>query len=63
VEVLLEKSHPDDDTAWIGRSRSLAPEVDGAVLIANAASDTKAGDFVKVRYTRQLEYDMEAVIG
>lgn len=62
AEVLLEKSAPDCDTVWQGRSRRLAPEVDGAVIVASAGPKAKTGDFVKVRYTWQLEYDMQAVV-
>ena len=59
TEVLLERK--TGNNIWVGRARRSAPEVDGIVLIEQIPADRQAGDFVKVRYTAQQEYDMLAV--
>ena len=59
TEVLLERK--TGNNIWVGRARRSAPEVDGVVLIEQIPADRQAGDFVKVRYTAQQEYDMLAV--
>lgn len=59
VEVLLERRQPDS-TAWIARGRRSAPEVDGVVLVENVPAESKPGDFIRVRYTGQSDYDMTA---
>ena len=59
TEVLLERA--DQETGCVlGRSRRHAPEVDGDILVEGAKAED-IGNFVKVRYTEQLEYDMKAV--
>lgn len=60
MEVLLERKEPDGNT-WISRSRRSAPEVDGVVLVENVPAESKPGDFIRVKYTGQSEYDMTAV--
>ncbi len=54
LEVLIEDQQ---NGAYLGRTQSDAPEVDGLVYVK---SDKKlsAGDFVKVRITDTLEYDL-----
>jgi ribosomal protein S12 methylthiotransferase len=46
----------------VGRTRGHAPEVDGAVLIdsrrANGAQGIRPGDFVEVKITQALDYDL-----
>lgn len=59
TEVLLERKDPGNNI-WVGRARRSAPEVDGIVFVENLPADTLAGEFVKVRYTAQQEYDMVA---
>jgi tRNA A37 methylthiotransferase MiaB len=56
AEVLLERTCEDLD-----RSRAQAPEADGVTLVEKVSADKGAGDFVIVRYTAQLDYDMKAV--
>lgn len=60
-EVLLERPLPKGRGIWSGRSRRQAPEVDGEIFIHDVPSENKAGDFVKVRYTEQADYDIKAV--
>lgn len=54
VEVLIEGS--DGPNAY-GRSYAEAPDVDGKVILTNAAN-LPAGSFVSARLTRAEEYDM-----
>ena len=60
AEVLLEKKAPGNNM-WISRAKRNAPEVDGVVFAERLTGHGKPGDFVKVRYTAQDEYDMTAV--
>ena len=62
TEVLLEKPGSRRHDPWQGRSGRLAPEVDGMILVSDSPHGAKVGDFVKVRYTRQAEYDMRATV-
>ena len=59
AEVLLEA--PLESGMWRARSRRLAPEVDGMVLVKKVTSRSKPGDLIQVRYTAAEDYDMEAV--
>ena len=53
----LEPALPGKPMAYLGRSQYDAPEVDGAVYV-NSSKKLRAGDFVKVRITDTLEYDL-----
>lgn len=59
-EVLLERRSPNEDTLWQARSRREAPEVDGIVWVDKVTPRARPGEFVKVRYTQALDYDMMA---
>ncbi len=54
LPVLIEHK---EDGAYIGRSEYDAPEVDGIVYV-NSGKPLKAGEFVKVKITDTLEYDL-----
>lgn len=54
MEVLIDEV---EDGAYIGRSQFDAPEVDGTVNVRSKKL-LKAGDFVKVKITDTLEYDL-----
>jgi len=54
IPVLIEEK---ENGAYIGRSENDAPEVDGVVYV-NSDKALKAGEFVKVRITDTLEYDL-----
>jgi ribosomal protein S12 methylthiotransferase len=58
VRVLIEEER---DGACIGRSQADAPEVDGLVYV-NSRRLLKAGEFVEVRITHTLEYDLAGEI-
>ncbi len=60
AEVLLEA--PLERGKWRARSRGLAPEVDGIVVVKKVSSGAQPGAIVKVRYTAAADYDMEAVV-
>lgn len=55
-EILLEA--PQTKRFWRGRSRGLAPEIDGTVLVSGVPRNTKPGTFIPVRYTAVKNYDM-----
>jgi ribosomal protein S12 methylthiotransferase len=54
IEVLVDEKRKD---CYLGRSQYDAPEVDGLVFI-NSKRKLRLGDFVKVRITDTLEYDL-----
>jgi len=56
LEVLIE-GKVTDDNAYIGRSYMDAPNVDGYIFI-NTKEELMSGDFVFVKITGALEYDL-----
>lgn len=54
INVLIEEKQ---DSAYIGRSQADAPEVDGVVYVQTKQA-LKAGEFVRVKITDSLEYDL-----
>jgi ribosomal protein S12 methylthiotransferase len=54
IDVLVEERERD---YFLGRSQHDAPEVDGLIYI-NPKDELKPGDFVKVKITDTLEYDL-----
>ncbi|MFA4889466.1 MAG: MiaB/RimO family radical SAM methylthiotransferase [Candidatus Omnitrophota bacterium] len=54
IEVLIEEK---SDGCFLGRSQYDAPEVDGQVFVKSARKLTP-GDFLKVKITDTLEYDL-----
>ncbi len=54
LEVLIEEKQKDG--YYIGRSQYDAPEVDGVVYVKE--KEAKPGDFLKVKITDTLEYDL-----
>lgn len=59
-ELLLEAPADKRGRAWTGRTRRLAPEVDGVVRVKRVPDDARPGDFLRIRYTGSLDYDMLA---
>ncbi len=56
IEVLIDEQDANDSRLFIGRSEGDAPEVDGQVYVRSKG--VRVGDFVKVRITDTLEYDL-----
>ncbi len=56
LQVLIEGKLADEN-AYIGRSYMDAPNVDGYVFV-NTMEELLSGDFVKVKITGALEYDL-----
>lgn len=56
LEVMIEGYLPEE-AAYVGRSRADAPDVDGYVFI-NTGEALETGDFVNVRISGALEYDL-----
>ncbi len=56
LDVLIDEKDENSKDTYIGRTEGDAPEVDGEVFVK--AKDIKPGDFVKVRITDTLEYDL-----
>jgi ribosomal protein S12 methylthiotransferase len=54
--VLVEGYCPETDLLLVGRTRGMAPEVDGRVLINRGFA--RAGDIVPVRMTEAHPYDL-----
>jgi ribosomal protein S12 methylthiotransferase len=63
LKILVEER--EDEALWSGRTEYDAPEIDNAVIFS-AGADVKPGDFVKVRVTDAMDYDiigeMEGII-
>ena len=56
LEVMIEGYLPEEH-AYVGRSRADAPDVDGYVFV-NTGEALETGDFVSVRISGALEYDL-----
>ncbi len=56
VEVLVEGYSEETELLLQGRTSQQAPEIDGVVLINDGQA--KIGEFVKVRVTESMEYDL-----
>jgi ribosomal protein S12 methylthiotransferase len=54
LEVLIDEK---DDKGFVGRTAFDAPEVDGNVYVRSDKA-LKPGDFIKVKITDTLEYDL-----
>ena len=60
ADILLERRHPEHDNTIVGRSARQAPEVDSVTLVQGVPADGGPGDFVRVKYTEERDYDMTA---
>lgn len=56
VEVLIDEKDESAGDSYLGRTQGDAPEVDGQVFVKGHG--LKPGDFVNVRITDTLEYDL-----
>jgi len=56
VEVLIDEKDGNSEDIYIGRTQGDAPEVDGEVFVKG--KDLSPGDFVNVKITDTLEYDL-----
>lgn len=56
VEVLVDERDPNDPDLFLARTARDAPEVDGQVFVQS--KNAKVGEFLKVRITDTLEYDL-----
>ncbi|MBL7670154.1 MAG: 30S ribosomal protein S12 methylthiotransferase RimO [Bdellovibrionaceae bacterium] len=56
VEVVVEGLSEETDLLLQGRTSQQAPEIDGVVLINDG--EARIGEFVKVRITDSMEYDL-----
>lgn len=57
LKVLVDEKEEGSENIYIGRSEYDAPDVDGAVYV-NSKRVLKPGDFVNVKITDALEYDL-----
>jgi ribosomal protein S12 methylthiotransferase len=58
LKVLIEERVKDEMTRYIGRSEFDAPDVDGVVYV-RTVKPLRIGEFVMVRVTGSMEYDLE----
>jgi ribosomal protein S12 methylthiotransferase len=58
VDVLLDAPVPDESNAWIGRTASEAPDIDGVVYVSG--KDLQAGRFVRSEIVAAHGYDLIA---
>ncbi|MDD5679979.1 MAG: 30S ribosomal protein S12 methylthiotransferase RimO [Candidatus Omnitrophica bacterium] len=56
IEVIVDEKDESAEGLYIGRTEGDAPEVDGEVFVKG--QDLKPGDFVRVKITDTLEYDL-----
>lgn len=57
IKVMIDEKQKDEDDLYLGRSEYDAPEVDGIVYV-NSPCKLRPGDFVDVKITDALEYDL-----
>jgi len=57
LKVLIDERQKGEDGVYLGRSEFDAPEVDGLVYVSSSAK-LRSGDFVDVKITDTLEYDL-----
>jgi ribosomal protein S12 methylthiotransferase len=57
LKVLIDEKEEGSESIYIGRSEYDAPDVDGSVYV-NSKRVLKPGDFVNVKITDALEYDL-----
>ncbi len=60
LKTLIDEADPSDPEMFIGRSRMDAPEVDGVIYVRGTG--VKPGDFVNVRITGAMEYDLVGAV-
>lgn len=58
MEVLIDEQDENDRGIYVGRTYADAPEVDGQVFVHTGQKELKPGDFVEVKITDTLEYDL-----
>jgi ribosomal protein S12 methylthiotransferase len=56
--ILLDYVSDENSDIWIGRSKRLAPEVDGVVFVDGVPTDARSGIFVNVKYAGHKGYDL-----
>ena len=56
LDVLIEGKVADEN-AYVGRTYMDAPGVDGLIFV-NTHEELMSGDFVRVKVTKALEYDL-----
>ncbi|RKY42668.1 MAG: 30S ribosomal protein S12 methylthiotransferase RimO [Candidatus Makaraimicrobium thalassicum] len=56
LKILIDEEDATDPEQFVGRSQMDAPEVDGVIYVRGR--DIRAGDFVDVRVTGTMEYDL-----
>ncbi len=59
LDVLIDSKVPDEETAWIGRSYTDAPDVDGVTYVTGEGLAT--GDLVQCEIVARSDYDLVAV--
>jgi len=57
IEVLIDEKREKNSPFILGRTQADAPEVDGTVYV-NSKKQLRSGDFVPVKITDTLEYDL-----
>lgn len=57
LKVMIDEPQKNSPSIYLGRSEYDAPEVDGTVFV-HSSRRLKAGDFVDVKITDTLEYDL-----
>ncbi|MGE0269141.1 MAG: 30S ribosomal protein S12 methylthiotransferase RimO [Candidatus Omnitrophota bacterium] len=61
LKVLIDEKQENEDNAYIGRSEYDAPDVDGVVFV-RSQKPLKAGEFVQVKITDALAYDLSGEV-
>ena len=57
MRVMIEERQEGEDSIFLARSEYDAPEVDGVVYV-HSSHPFQPGDFVKVKITDAMEYDL-----
>jgi ribosomal protein S12 methylthiotransferase len=56
MDVLVEGTSPESDLVMVGRHAGQAPDVDGSVILSGGP--VVPGEWVRVRVTQSLDYDL-----
>ena len=58
IDVLIDEKKDAEGCVYMGRTQGDAPEVDGEVFVTSKSKELEPGDFVSVKITDTLEYDL-----
>jgi ribosomal protein S12 methylthiotransferase len=58
LEVMVDQAVPQEDNAWVGRSKADAPAIDSLVFLTNDGEQLSPGQIVEAEIVTVNEYDL-----